>query len=119
MIAIPGMMTGAILGGSSVETAAKLQMVIMFMLTSATTLGTIFTTISAIAILVDSEHRVRSDRIDDRPHEVWRAKERMMTALSETVSELFVTLRGSRKRENRRLSEEPEELQTLLQREER
>ena len=57
------MMTGAILGGSSVQQAAKLQMIIMFMITASTTLASIFVTIAAVIISVDSEHRVRSERI--------------------------------------------------------
>ncbi|KDR68579.1 hypothetical protein GALMADRAFT_231226 [Galerina marginata CBS 339.88] len=63
IIAIPGMMTGAILGGSSVEQAAKLQMIIMFMITASTTLASVFTTFAAIAVTVDEQHRIRGDRI--------------------------------------------------------
>ncbi|KIY69800.1 UPF0014-domain-containing protein [Cylindrobasidium torrendii FP15055 ss-10] len=63
IIAIPGMMTGAILGGTSVQQAAKLQMIIMFMISSSTTLATMFTTAYAIATVVDAEHRIRSERI--------------------------------------------------------
>ncbi|KAF5341701.1 hypothetical protein D9611_002023 [Ephemerocybe angulata] len=63
IIAIPGMMTGAILGGSSVQQAAKLQMIIIFMITASTTLASIFTTFSAVFVAVDAEHRVRGDRI--------------------------------------------------------
>ncbi|KAH9831651.1 UPF0014-domain-containing protein [Rhodofomes roseus] len=74
IIAIPGMMTGAILGGSSVEQAARLQMVIMFMISSCTALSSIATTILALGVIVDNEHRVRPDRIDVRPHAVWRAR---------------------------------------------
>ncbi|KDQ52681.1 hypothetical protein JAAARDRAFT_162520 [Jaapia argillacea MUCL 33604] len=74
IIAIPGMMTGAILGGSSVEQAAKLQMVIMFMISSSTALASIVMTGFALGLVVDGEHRVRSDRLDVRPHIVWRAR---------------------------------------------
>jgi hypothetical protein len=64
IIAIPGMMTGAILGGSSVQQAAKLQMIIMFMITASTTLASVFITFAAIFVLVDQEYRVRLDRIE-------------------------------------------------------
>jgi len=74
IIAIPGMMTGAILGGSSVEQAAKLQMVIMFMISAATALASIVTTVLCLGMVVDGEHRVRSDRVDSRAHMVWRAR---------------------------------------------
>ncbi|XP_006459590.1 hypothetical protein AGABI2DRAFT_184217 [Agaricus bisporus var. bisporus H97] len=65
IIAIPGMMTGAILGGSSVQQAARLQMIIIFMISSSTTLATVFTTFSCIAVIVDAKHRIRCDRIID------------------------------------------------------
>ena len=64
IIAIPGMMTGAILGGSSVHQAAKLQMIIMFMITASTTLASVFVSLAAIAVTVDKEHRIRGDRIE-------------------------------------------------------
>ncbi|KAF9555137.1 ABC transporter-like protein, partial [Agrocybe pediades] len=64
IIAIPGMMTGAILGGSSVHQAAKLQIIIMFMITASTTLASVITTFACIAVTVDEKHRIRSDRIE-------------------------------------------------------
>jgi hypothetical protein len=67
------MMTGAILGGSSVQQAARLQIIIMFMISASTTLASIFTTFSAITVTVDSQHRIRADRIDEKKHAVWRA----------------------------------------------
>lgn len=72
IIAIPGMMTGAILGGSSVQQAAKLQMIIMFMISASTVLGSIFTTLAVIYVTVDGQHRIRSDRIEEGAHPVWR-----------------------------------------------
>ncbi|KAG1841032.1 hypothetical protein DFJ58DRAFT_809361 [Suillus subalutaceus] len=74
IIAIPGMMTGAILGGSSVQQAARLQMVIMFMISASTALASIITTIATLAVVVDSEDRLRADRVDVREHPVWRAR---------------------------------------------
>ena len=64
IISIPGTMTGAILGGSSVHQAAKLQMIIMFMIAAAAVMASVFMTFTAIIIVVDQEHRIRSDRID-------------------------------------------------------
>ncbi|KAG7100146.1 hypothetical protein E1B28_001925 [Marasmius oreades] len=63
IISIPGMMTGAILGGSSVTHAAKLQMIIMFMISACTALASITCTTYAVSIIVDGEHRVRPDRV--------------------------------------------------------
>lgn len=70
------MMTGAILGGSSVQQAAKLQMVIMFMISAASSLACIATTVLALLVVVDAEHRVRADRIDCREHALWRGRDR-------------------------------------------
>lgn len=67
LIAIPGMMTGAVLGGSSVDQAAKLQMIIIFMISASTALASMFTTLCAIVMVVDEEGRIRIDRLDTRP----------------------------------------------------
>ena len=68
-------MTGAILGGSSVAQAAKLQMIIMFMISASAALASIVTTVSTLATVVDNEHRVRPDRVVVREHAVWRARD--------------------------------------------
>lgn len=73
-------MTGAILGGSSVQQAARLQIIIMFMISSVTALSSILSTIFALLSVIDAEHRIRSDRIDNRPHAVWRARNRLIEA---------------------------------------
>ncbi|KZT23117.1 UPF0014-domain-containing protein [Neolentinus lepideus HHB14362 ss-1] len=74
IIAIPGMMTGAILGGTSVEQAAKLQMVIMFMISSSTALASIVSSSLTMRVMIDGDHRIRPERMDSRPHAVWRAR---------------------------------------------
>lgn len=68
------MMTGAILGGSSVEQASKLQMIIMFMISASTALAAIVTTVVTLSVVVDNEHRVRPDRVDVKEHAIWRAR---------------------------------------------
>lgn len=72
IIAVPGMMTGAILGGASVDQAAKLQTVIMFMISSSTALATTTVTVLTLSTTLDGNHRVRTDRMDGRQHFVWR-----------------------------------------------
>ena len=66
-------MTGAILGGSSVVQAARLQMIIMFMLSASSALATIIAIVCTLAVCVDGQHRVRAERIDTRPYVLWRA----------------------------------------------
>jgi Uncharacterised protein family (UPF0014) len=85
IIAIPGMMTGAILGGSSVHQAAKLQMIIMFMIAANTVLASLFITFTAIVMVVDEEHRIRSDRIDDRKPVIYRVKDWNIGKLSASL----------------------------------
>jgi len=73
IIAIPGMMTGAILGGADVQQAARLQMIIMFMISASSVLSCIVATLFTLYVCVDSEDRVRGDRIYLRPLTVSRA----------------------------------------------
>jgi hypothetical protein len=68
IVAIPGMMTGAILGGADVKQAARLQMIIMFMISASSALSCIVATLFTLYVCVDSEHRIRGDRIDTRRH---------------------------------------------------
>jgi len=73
IISIPGMMTGAILGGADVDQAARLQMIIMFMISASSVLACIIVTLFTLSVCVDSEHRIRPDRIHMRPHVFRRA----------------------------------------------
>ena len=89
IISIPGMMTGAILGGSSVHQAAKLQMIIMFMITANVVLASVFIAFTAIIIVVDQEHRIRKDRIDDKKPVIYRVKDWNVGELSASLSKSF------------------------------
>ena len=60
------MMTGALLGGSSVSQAARLQIVIMFMIAASTALEAMSVVALCIAVVVDSEGRIRSSRVKGR-----------------------------------------------------
>ncbi|KAI5453888.1 hypothetical protein NCC49_004884 [Naganishia albida] len=72
LISIPGMMTGAILGGKSVTQAAMLQMIIMFMIAASSFLCVCATLVFALSTLVDASHRVRMDRLDSRKPLLYR-----------------------------------------------
>jgi Uncharacterised protein family (UPF0014) len=83
-------MTGAIIGGSSVDQAAKLQMIIMFMIAAAALLASLFITFAAIIVVVDQEHRIRSDRIDNNMKPViYRVKDWNVGELLVSLSRLF------------------------------
>ncbi|KAF8496773.1 hypothetical protein F5888DRAFT_1634801 [Russula emetica] len=71
--AIPSMMIRTILGGTDVQQAARLQIIITFMMAASTTLSCIVATHFVLWICVDSEQHIRSNCIDTRPHVVRRA----------------------------------------------
>ena len=52
--------------------------VIMFMINAATALASIVATVLALRVVVDSEHRVRTDKIDDRKATIRRVKDRVV-----------------------------------------
>lgn len=88
-------MTGAILGGADVEQAARLQMVIMFMISASAALSCIAVTLFTLHVCVDSEHRIRSDRIYTRPHPFRRAGSDAVRAVVGSARRAWVVLTGS------------------------
>ncbi|KLO17111.1 UPF0014-domain-containing protein [Schizopora paradoxa] len=92
VIAIPGMMTGAILGGSSVQQAARLQMVIMFMIAASSALASIAVTVLCLLVIVDGEQRVRVERVDERKHWVWRGRDWVVGKVGEAMKNVWVAL---------------------------
>lgn len=54
LIAIPGMMTGQILGGSSVSNAVRYQQIIMFMISASTALGVLSAVVVKYTFSCDS-----------------------------------------------------------------
>ena len=95
LIAIPGMMTGAILGGANVHQAARLQMIIIFMISASSALSCMIVTLITLYVCVDSEHRIRSDRIYTRPHPFRRACSGAVQAVVGSVQRGWVALTGS------------------------
>lgn len=63
LVSIPGMMTGQILAGSDPSQAARYQMVIMFSVGFASPMASVLSIISTTFSVVDSHHRLRSDRV--------------------------------------------------------
>ncbi|OJA08467.1 hypothetical protein AZE42_02834 [Rhizopogon vesiculosus] len=110
IIAIPGMMTGAILGGSSVQQAARLQMVIMFMISASTALASIFTTIITLGVVIDGEDRLRPDRVVVTEHAVWRARDWLISRMVEGVKFTFKSCWGFKRKAEHNGSVEAERL---------
>ncbi len=66
MVSLPGMMTGQILAGVEPAEAVKYQIVIMFMIASATALGTVTVVLLSYLRLFDHRHRLRRERLETR-----------------------------------------------------
>ncbi|MFN2322390.1 MAG: iron export ABC transporter permease subunit FetB [Trueperaceae bacterium] len=66
IVSLPGMMTGQILAGAAPADAVRYQVVIMFMIASATALGSFGVVLLAFARLFDDRSRLRLERIRGR-----------------------------------------------------
>jgi putative ABC transport system permease protein len=64
IISLPGMMTGQILAGAPPLEAVKYQILIMFLITAGTGLGTIIAISLASKRLFDDRHRLRLERLN-------------------------------------------------------
>ncbi len=65
VVSLPGMMTGQILAGTSPIDAVKYQILLMFLITSATGLGTMLAIELGTRRLFDERERLRLDRLLD------------------------------------------------------
>ena len=63
LVSLPGMMTGQILAGIDPIEAVKYQIIIMFMIASATALGTVSVVLLSYLRLFDHRHRLRRERL--------------------------------------------------------
>lgn len=63
LVSLPGMMTGQILGGARPIEAVKYQIVIMFLIASATALGTVAVTVAGFLRLFNQNHQFLHSRL--------------------------------------------------------
>lgn len=63
IVSIPGMMTGQVLAGAPPEQAIRYQIVVMFMVATATTLSAVLITLLSFRRLVTERHQLASHRI--------------------------------------------------------
>lgn len=63
IVSLPGMMTGQLLAGASPGSAVRYQIVIMFMITAATALGSLAVTLLAFRVVFNRRHQLRVDRL--------------------------------------------------------
>jgi putative ABC transport system permease protein len=66
LVTLPGMMTGQILSGTDPALAARYQILIMFLIAAATTLGTTLSVLLGVRAMFDDQHRLRSERLTRR-----------------------------------------------------
>ncbi|MEE8408821.1 MAG: iron export ABC transporter permease subunit FetB [Myxococcota bacterium] len=66
LVAIPGMMTGQLLGGTSPELAARYQILIMFLIAAATATGAALAILLTVRAIFDDQHRLRIERVHSR-----------------------------------------------------
>ena len=86
--AIPSMMIRTTLGGKDVGQAARLQIIITFMMAASTTLSCIVATHLVLWICIDSEKHIRSNCIDTHPHVVRRAFKNVSLAITNVMGHM-------------------------------
>jgi putative ABC transport system permease protein len=69
IVSLPGMMTGQILAGASPIEAVKYQIVIMFLIASATALGTVCVVLLSYRRFFNDQHQFRAELLGERPVE--------------------------------------------------
>lgn len=63
IVTLPGMMAGQILAGADPGEAAKYQIMIMFVLAGASSLGALAAALGSVYLMTDARHRLRLDRL--------------------------------------------------------
>ncbi len=67
VVSLPGMMTGQLISGMNPMEAVKYQVVIMFLIASATSIGTLSIVLLTFLRLLNPQHQFRRDLITDKP----------------------------------------------------
>jgi putative ABC transport system permease protein len=63
VVSLPGMMTGQILAGIDPVSAAKYQVMIMFLIAGSTGIAVVGAGLGSVLLLTDERHRLRLDRL--------------------------------------------------------
>ena len=80
LVSIPGMMTGAILGGASISQAVRYQQIIMFLISATTTLSVTMSVVICMVVCLDGNHRLRPDRVTGDKAWMWRIRDNAVKA---------------------------------------
>ena len=81
LVSIPGMMTGAILGGASISQAVKYQQIIMFLISATTLLAVTMSVCICVMVCIDTNHRLRPDRVTGTKPWMWRMRDNTANAI--------------------------------------
>ena len=87
-------------------------MIIIFMISSSTALSAIVCTGLALSNIVDSQHRIRADRIDSRPHAVWRGRDWLVKKVKVLLGKALERMRSEWT--GKEVQEKDQEMETLL-----
>lgn len=74
------------------QQAARLQMVIMFMIAASSALASIAVTVLCLLVIVDGEQRVRVERVDEREHWVWRGKDWVVGKVGGALKDVWIAV---------------------------
>ena len=96
LIAIPGMMTGSLLGGAPVDQAVHYQQIIMFLIAASSALSVLLSTTWLVFICIDSNHMLRTDRISNHPSWMYRLTRKSISSIYKGMgwSWRYITCRG-------------------------
>lgn len=75
LVSIPGMMTGAILGGATISQAVKYQQIIMFLISATTLLSVTLSAAICVTVCIDGNHRLRPDRVTQEKAWMWKIRD--------------------------------------------
>jgi hypothetical protein len=92
LVSIPGMMTGAILGGASISQAVRYQQIIMFLISATTTLAVTTSVVICLVVCLDGNHRLRPDRVSGEKPWMWRIRDNIGLAIWRGCCTIWRTL---------------------------
>ena len=69
------MMTGAILGGASINQAVRYQQIMMFLISATTVLAVTLSVCICVMVCIDGNHRLRPDRVTSSKPWMWKIRD--------------------------------------------
>lgn len=68
----------------------------MFCISASTALGSILATILCLLTIVDSQDRVRIDRINSKKHTIWQTRDKAVKEITNAISDSWKNLRSQK-----------------------